>query len=266
MTASTPSLSDVLARLRRSTGLRLVAHTGVERTTRITPPHRHPEGQLFGATRGVLTVGTEAGVWVVPASHAVWVPPHQRHSLRSHGAFDGSSVHVAEAACADLPAAACAIRCTSLLREAVARAASWDDHALDATQQRIADVILDEVRAAPHEPLGLPLPVDARLMRVARALLDDLGDPRGLDAWAAFGALSARSLSRRFLAETGFTFADWRQRARLMRAVEMLAVGTPVTAVALGLGYDNVSAFSAMFRRALGVTPSRFMASQGAGA
>jgi AraC-like DNA-binding protein len=256
------TLADALARLRRGAGPWLVAHASVARTTRVTPPHRHPEGQLFGATSGVLTVGTDAGVWVVPASHAVWVPPRQRHSLRSHGAFDGSSVYVTETRCADLPDAACAIRCTPLLRAAVARAATWSGAGLDATQQRVAALILDEIRAAPPESLGLPLPVDARLMRIARALLEDLADPRGLDAWADFGALSARTLSRRFAAETGFSFADWRQRARLMRAVEMLATGTPVTTIALSLGYDNVSAFIAMFRRVHGVTPARFLASR----
>lgn len=258
-----PTLADTLAHFRRGAGPCLVASASVERTTRVTQPHRHAEGQLFGATRGVLTVGTDAGLWVVPASHAVWVPPHQRHSLRSHGAFDGSSVYVAEASCLDLPREACAIRCTGLLREAIARAATWDGRVLDTTRQRVADLILDEIRVTPPEPLGLPLPVDARLMRIARALLDDLADPRGLNDWAAFGALSARTLSRRFLAETGFTFADWRQRARLMRAIEMLAAGTPVTTIALSLGYDNVSAFIAMFRRVHGVTPARFVAPRG---
>ena len=255
--------AEGLARLRHGAGPCLVARASVERAARVTPPHRHPEGQLFGATRGVLTVGTETGVWVLPASHAVWIPPNQRHSLRSHGPFDGSSVYVAERACAYLPAASCAIRCTGLLREAIARAARWDGGPLDVPRQRVADLILDEIRAAPPEPLGLPLPTDARLMRIARGLLDDLADPRGLDAWAAHGALSPRTLSRRFVAETGFTFSDWRQRARLMRALEMLAAGTPVTTIALSLGYDNVSAFIAMFRRAHGVTPARFMLTRG---
>ena len=253
------TLADALTRLRAGSGPWLVAHAGVEPGSRVTPPHRHPEGQLFGAARGVLTVGTDAGLWVVPASHAVWVPPHHRHSLRSHGPFDGNSVYVTEAACASLPAAACAIRCTSLLREAIARAATWSGRALDAPRQRVADVILDELRATPPEPLGLPLPTDARLMRIARALLDDLADTRGLDDWAAHGAVSARTLSRRFVAETGFTFADWRQRARLMRAVELLASGESVTATALTLGYDNVSAFIAMFRRVHGTTPARYL-------
>ena len=261
--SNSSSFADALARLRAGDGPGLVARAGVERTSRVTPPHRHPEGQLFGATRGVLTVGTDAGLWVVPASHAVWVPPNARHSLRSHGPFDGCSVYVAQARCADLPAAACALRCSGLLREAIARAATWDGRADDAPRRRIAAVILDELRAARSEALGLPLPSDPRLMKIARALLEDLSDARGLEDWAAHGALSARTLSRRFLDETGFTFADWRQRARLMRAIELLATGTPVTGIALSLGYDNVSAFIAMFRRAHGVTPARFLESRG---
>ena len=43
-----------------------------------------------------------------------------------------------------------------------------------------------------------------------------------------------------------------------MRALEMLAAGAAVTTVALDLGYDNVSAFIAMFKREHGVTPGRY--------
>ena len=40
--------------------------------------------------------------------------------------------------------------------------------------------------------------------------------------------------------------------------VELLAAGKPVTAIALDLGYDNVSAFIALFRRMFGTTPGRY--------
>jgi AraC-like DNA-binding protein len=43
-----------------------------------------------------------------------------------------------------------------------------------------------------------------------------------------------------------------------MRALELLAAGMPVTAVALELGYGNLSAFIAMFRREFGTTPGRY--------
>ena len=253
-----PSLHATLSRLQKPGGPMLVAIAGVERTTRVTPPHRHAPGQLFGATRGLLTIGTDTGLWVLPAGHAAWIPPHHRHSLRSHGPFAGVSVYVAEHACADLPDTPCALRGNGLLREAIARAATWPARAWEASQRRVADVILDEIRAAPRTGSSLPLPTDARLMRIARALLDDLSDTRDLVAWAAHGAVAARTLTRRFAAETGLSFGDWRQRARLLRALELLSAGESVTGVALDLGYGNVSAFIAMFRRTFGTTPARF--------
>ncbi|KQU78354.1 MULTISPECIES: helix-turn-helix domain-containing protein [unclassified Rhizobacter] len=225
---------------------------------RVTAPHAHARGQLFGAKRGLLTVGTEGGQWVVPAIHAVWVPPHHRHALRSHGAFIGWSVYLAESFCTDLPDMPCTMRTSGLLREAVHRAAGWDGGPLDAPKTRIAEVIRDELRELPHESFGLPLPVDARLLRIARAIGDDPADTRSLDDWAAWAGIAPRTLTRRFVAETGFHFSAWRQRARLMKALELLAAGTPVTNVALDLGYDNLSAFIAMFRRNVGVTPGRY--------
>jgi AraC-like DNA-binding protein len=48
----------------------------------------------------------------------------------------------------------------------------------------------------------------------------------------------------------------WRQRARLVRALEMLAAGEPLGTVALDLGYSTASAFIAVFREAFGCTPA----------
>ena len=233
-----------------------VERSGAE--TRITPMHQHARGQLLGALHGLLSVGIANQQWVVPAVHAVWIPPHRTHSLRSHGSYSGWSVYIDEAACAELPAEPCTIRMSALLREAVKRAASWRTAVLDTAQLRVAGVIVDEIQSLPRERLGLPMPLDSRLQRVAHALTEDLADNRRLEQWAAWAAMSPRTLSRRFVDETGFSFAEWRQQARLLRALEMLATQTPVTSVALELGYDNVSAFIAMFKRAMGTTPSRY--------
>jgi AraC-like DNA-binding protein len=269
-TPLTPKLSShpAAALLDAADGPVLLAVSMAEAVPRITPSHRHGRGQLFGAVQGLLSVGVEmqvradaaqsAGQWVVPASHALWVPPQHAHSLHSHGAYHGWSVYIAEDACAALPPQPCLLRTSGLLREAIARAATWGTAPQDATQQRIAQVVMDEIRTLPHEAFGLPMPRDARLLRLARALADAPGDTRSLEAWAGWIAMAPRTLTRRFATETGFSFSDWRQRARLMRALELLAARTPVTTVALELGYDNVSAFIAMFRRSLGVTPSQY--------
>ncbi|QGZ64905.1 AraC family transcriptional regulator [Paraburkholderia acidisoli] len=225
---------------------------------RTTSAHSHARGQLMGALSGLVSVGVNRQQWVVPAIHAIWIPPHCEHSVRSYGPFSGWSVFIAEARCADLPIEPRAIRATALLREAVHRAASWPGATLDAAQTRIAEIILDELAAAPPAPLGLPSPDEPRLRKITDALACDLADTRRLEEWAEWAGLSPRTLSRRFIAETGMTFAQWRQQARVLRALERVAEGVSVTTIALELGYDNVSAFIDMFKRATGTTPGRY--------
>lgn len=220
--------------------------------------HSHARGQLSGLRHGLLTIGTDAGAWIVPADHAVWLPPHQRHYGWTHGAVEGWSCYVSEASCATLPDRPCTIRTSGLLREVVIRASTWHGNDLTPEQWRLAQVILDELLAAPVEPFGLPMPSNPRLVLIARALLDDPSDGRTIKEWAQWASIPERTLSRRFVIETGFTYTAWRQRACLMRSLEMLAEGSAVTTVALDLGYDSVSAFIAFFKRSLGVTPSAY--------
>ncbi len=229
---------------------------------RAPPSHRHARGQLMGALSGLVSVGLDKQHWVVPAIHAIWIPPHCLHSSRSHGPFSGWSVFIAENRCASLPREPRAIRASPLLREAVRRAATWQGVELDQAQTRIAEVIIDELAASKEESLGLPRPEDPRLVRITDILASNLSDNRRLDQWAAWAGVASRTLSRCFLAETGLTFAQWRQQARLLRALELVADGRPVTTIALELGYDNVSAFIDMFCRALGTTPGRYVTAE----
>jgi AraC-like DNA-binding protein len=72
--------------------------------------------------------------------------------------------------------------------------------------------------------------------------------------------LSSRTASRRFVAETGYSFTHWRQRLRLLHAAGRLAEGVPVVAVAAESGYRNPSSFIAVFREVFGTTPGQYAA------
>ncbi len=54
-------------------------------------------------------------------------------------------------------------------------------------------------------------------------------------------------------------YQDWRQQWRLLKAVELLSTGMPVSAVADWLEFSSDSAFIAFFKKQTGQTPLTFM-------
>lgn len=83
-------------------------------------------------------------------------------------------------------------------------------------------------------------------------------DKRTQAEWAEHAGMSLRSFVRHFRADTGTGFAAWLQKLRMIEAQRRLALGERVTDVALGVGYESIGAFSAVFTRLTGYRPSRF--------
>jgi AraC-like DNA-binding protein len=79
-----------------------------------------------------------------------------------------------------------------------------------------------------------------------------------IDEWSTELGMGRRAFTRAFRRETGMSFAQWRRQACLLMAIPRLAAGDPVTAVALDLGYESPAAFATMFKRVVGVAPSRY--------
>jgi len=221
-------------------------------------PHRHRRGQLIYAATGVVAVTTPAGTWVVPPHRAVWVPAETEHWIRTSTAAALCAAFV-DSTIPGLPPRCCVMAVSPLLRELLLRAASMAlEYDEDGPDARIMAVILDELRAPPVLPLYLPRPVDPRLRRVCDAIERDPAQTRTLAGWGRLAGAAPRTLARLFRAQTGMSFGAWRQQARLMAALDRLAAGESVTEVALDLGYQSPSAFTSMFRRALGTSPTRY--------
>jgi len=92
------------------------------------------------------------------------------------------------------------------------------------------------------------------------ALIDDPGSPLTLEHWARQVGASERTLARLFERELALSFGQWRQQVRLAHAAPLIARGMPLSQVAEQLGYTSQSAFSAMFKKTFGSTPSAFFA------
>lgn len=218
--------------------------------------HHHVRGQLFCVESGMLHVWTAEGSWMLPPHRAGWMPPAIPHKVSVRGAVTGWTILVAPRLATALPAAPGVVGVSELMRALVRRALEWSGDR-SPEQERQADVLLDEVRLARPERLHLPIPTDPRLNRIVGAILAHPGDRRTVDEWASWGGLSARSLRRLILHETGLSFGQWRRQARLILSLDLLAQGQPVTVVSDSLGYEAPSSFIAMFKRAFGVTPGQ---------
>jgi AraC-like DNA-binding protein len=71
--------------------------------------------------------------------------------------------------------------------------------------------------------------------------------------------MSRRAFTRLFRAETGLSLAEWQRQAAVLQAVHQIAGGESITSVALDLGYASPAAFTSMFKRVLGMPPSRYV-------
>ena len=221
--------------------------------------HRHPRYQLVYAARGVMTVDTREATWVVPPQRAVWMPPAIEHRLKASGPVELRSLYVRPEAAVRMPATCEVLEVTPLLRELILRATQLPlEYEVRGPAGRVMRLLLDELAQLPRLPYHLPMPKAAPLAAICRQLLDAPDEPATLAEFAARSATSARTLARHFRRRTGMSFAAWRRRARLLRALAWIAEGRPIIKVALELGYDSPSAFSAMFRRELGAPPSQF--------
>lgn len=232
-------------------------------------PHCHRRGQLIYAIAGVMEVLVGNKLWLVPPQRAVWMPPSVVHQMRARGAVELRTVYFSpDVVPYNFPPQPMLASVSALLKELVLRSlespTNQDPYEL---KNRILALILDELGVLLREaerslPLELHLPQcqDRRLSKVCSAILEDPGCPRGLDEWAQLVGASKRTLARRFQSEFGMSFLAWRQQVRVAAASSRLDQGEPVTLVAGDLGYETPAAFSAMFRRVTGVTPSGYIA------
>ena len=161
---------------------------------------------------------------MIPSGRAVFIPAHCSHAIRMWGLVEMRTLYLSPAFTGFAATECRVFEVSPLLRELILRTVLR--MALDSRVEhdaRMIGLVEDEVTsamtAAEHSPLVLPMP--------------------------------------RFRDETGMSFGMWRQKARLLNSIRLLAEGTQVTDAALDCGYSSVSAFIAAFKGTFGYTPGR---------
>ncbi len=263
-------------------------HRPVRVRTRVLPadthfePHHHHWAQLAYCASGVLQVTAAQSAdnhdvvsYIVPSSRAVWIAPGVRHAVNALEDAEFRTLYIHADAVPDGWQTCRMLVVSTLLRELVqaldatgnamgselARSPA-DPARTTARESLIAALVLSELAQAPTQQLGVPLPHpqtgDNRLRMLCDAVMQAPARCATLADWARDVGASERTIARLFRSELGTSFQHWRQQVVLARALPMLARGAPVGRVAAASGYTSDSAFSAMFRSAMGQAPSAF--------
>ena len=238
-------------------------------------PHSHAWSQLAYCASGIVQVtaeregtSSEEVTYIVPPSRAVWIAPGARHAVHVLEAAQFRTLYI-DASVTPPGWGGCRVIVVSpLLRELI--------QALDAPGQLAArreradsltQLVLDEITHADIQALGVPLPHalngDKRLRALCEAVIAQPAQRSTLAGWAAQVGASERTMARLFRDELGTSYQQWRQQAVLAHALPLLARGMPISHVAAASGYASDSAFTAMFKAALGAPPSSFQVRAG---
>ena len=222
-----------------------------------TPEFSHDWDQLLCVVGGAARVQNNFGSWTIPSGCAIWIPSGARHSVEPLPSARLRTLYMRRTRRRVVRRSCAVLQVTLLLRALIEHICAVEVLRDDARARRIAVVLRDQIDEQRELPLFVPalrLPLP---QRTAAALQADPADTPRLRDLALELGVSERTIERAFLGDASMTIREWRQRFRISRAIELLAVGGEVKYVALEAGYSTPSAFIAAFKTFVGTTPNK---------
>ncbi|RSD31478.1 AraC family transcriptional regulator [Vibrio pectenicida] len=220
--------------------------------------HQHDTAQMYWINQGTATIETLDHQWTMTPASIGWIPACLEHKSNVVSDMEAFIIYLPVNDVYSPTSQAKVIASNALIAALIERIKGFDFTHLTLSQQRLIDVLIDEVNAAKPCNLYLPLPNKNNIRRLTYWLMSHPDDPRSQSQLAADFATSSRTLSRVFKSETGINFGFWRQQARLISSLTMLSQGMSVTSTALSCGYSNTSSYITAFKARFGITPSKY--------
>ncbi|OSN10245.1 transcriptional regulator [Lonsdalea iberica] len=227
----------------------------------LTPWHEHESGQLYWLSDGVIVIETSRAQWTVTPGSVGWFPASLKHKAWVPATVSGRSLYLDPASSTALPSLPGIYGADSFILGLLERVFSEKNAPTsDNYRNNLLTLLGHEIARSDELPLHLTFPVDRRARNVANALLNNPGGAWDQAQLAKQWGLSVRSLSRLFRLQTGLSFSQWRQQAKIIVSLRWVLAGLSISDVAMMSGYSNVSAYIEAFRQRFGQTPGQLQA------
>ena len=223
--------------------------------------HCHARHQPLYAAEGVLHLGVRDGQWLLPPQRAAWIGAGVHHQVQT--ASTALRTVYLGPELVPLPSRDCCVfPVTPLAREMLLHAMRLGpsrDPEYEAENRYFAALAMLALEwAEQSKSMRLPAAQTPELVRAMLYALDHL-EGASFEQAARAAGLSTRTLNRRFAEEAQTTWRRFVHDARLMRAMELLAVrGARVTEVAFDVGFESLSAFTRAFEEFTGELPKDY--------
>lgn len=228
----------------------------VHSSTEETHPHQHQHGQILLVEKGILSLTINHEQWTVAQGCLGWIPPGYTHEATMYGDMAGQLIYIDPPLTHFMPTSPKVGRYDRFQQALIYRLIELQTQSSIA--QNYFDVLVHEINTLQDFKWSFALPKDHRALKIALQLIQTPEDKCTQEAWAEYGHLSIRTMTRLFKKETGLSFSMWKQIIRLHASLRYLSTGETVSNTAIACGYDNVSFFIKIFKEKLGCTPAEF--------
>ncbi|MCW9014224.1 MAG: AraC family transcriptional regulator [Gammaproteobacteria bacterium] len=223
-------------------------------------PHGHQRAQLLFTRKGSATVSINGQCWHLSPENAVWINSGDVHGIHAPGSVEYQSVFVEATRARVAGLASGVVMLGALTRELLSESTSFGCvYALNSPESRLMGVLYDQLQQLKQDSCEIIMPRSQTLLNLCRMVIDNPADVPSLVEWGRQYGASERHLARLFKRQTGISYTQWCLRIRVLHAITSIRAGESITTVAMQLGYTGSSAFTSMFRRVTGYTPTEYL-------
>ncbi|MGO2342103.1 AraC family transcriptional regulator [Vibrio litoralis] len=222
-----------------------------------TETHLHDWGQVHLIKQGVLEMEVNGRKMVSPAGFAIWTPAQVPHRAFNRQDIEYCAINIDVSRTHHLPSQACMIALPPLVLAIIDDLVARKVDKIESHQDTcLTDVLLERLASAHRVDDFLPTTTDLLLQPILAELEANPTNNCPMSEWAKRAFTTERTLHRRFQKHLRMSFNEWRQRLKVVTALQLLKQAESINQVAYQLGYSDASAFIKMFRKHTGLTPA----------